>query len=146
LTPWITTQGYRAVYNTNRKSRKALEHILVYEKSNQCCVLPWSNIHHINGNKTDNRPENLEAMTAAQHTRIHTSKIPNDRRCNNCQSITTQADRHGGLSWFRDRNTGLGFWCQKCYMVLYWRPKNPNYKREYLAKKRRQQRITEFAA
>ena len=28
-------------------------------------------VHHINGNKTDNRPENLEIMTRAEHTRLH---------------------------------------------------------------------------
>lgn len=28
-------------------------------------------VHHINGNKADNRIENLQSMTAAEHTRFH---------------------------------------------------------------------------
>ena len=28
-------------------------------------------VHHINGNKTDNRPENLIVMTASQHAKLH---------------------------------------------------------------------------
>lgn len=28
-------------------------------------------VHHINGNKTDNRPENLDVLTISQHMRLH---------------------------------------------------------------------------
>jgi hypothetical protein len=28
-------------------------------------------VHHINGNKTDNRPENLMPMSRAEHARLH---------------------------------------------------------------------------
>ncbi len=28
-------------------------------------------VHHINGNKNDNRPENLKVMTAGEHKKLH---------------------------------------------------------------------------
>jgi HNH endonuclease len=43
------------------------EHRLVYEEYNKCCILPYIVIHHKNGIKTDNRPENLQPFTRSQH-------------------------------------------------------------------------------
>jgi hypothetical protein len=136
----LTTQGYVNVTNHYEHPRaykgRLLEHILIYEQHNHCCLLRWANIHHKNGIKIDNRPENLEAMMIGQHTRMHASTIPSNRSCNNCHSNTTQTDRHGGPSWFHNRDTGIGFWCQKCYMKLYWWPNNPIYKKQWRARRK----------
>ncbi len=42
-------------------------------------------IHHINGDMTDDRLENLELMPSDEHGRHHQSKQPNpDKTCTNC--------------------------------------------------------------
>lgn len=50
------------------------EHRLVYETYYKCSLLPNSVIHHINGNKQDNRIENLQVMSNPEHTRMHMKK------------------------------------------------------------------------
>jgi hypothetical protein len=115
----LSTQGYilaSSHYEHPRASKgRVLEHIIVYEQHNNCCLLRWANIHHKNHNKTDNRPENLEAMMIGEHTRMHMSTIPSDRLCDNCHSRITSGDRNGGLNWYHNRISGIGFWCSTCY-------------------------------
>lgn len=51
-------------------------HRLLYEDHYGCCLLLWTNVHHINGIKDDNRIENLKAMTIRQHTIHHRTGVP----------------------------------------------------------------------
>lgn len=48
-----------------------LEHRYVYEQYYRCCILPSAVVHHKNGNPSDNRIDNLQGMTRAQHNTIH---------------------------------------------------------------------------
>jgi len=43
------------------------EHLLVWEKANNKPLLKGYSIHHLNGIKDDNRPENLVAMKHGEH-------------------------------------------------------------------------------
>ena len=48
-----------------------LEHRFVYEENHKCCLLPWTQIHHKNGKRWDNRPENSQPTTVWEHKTLH---------------------------------------------------------------------------
>lgn len=37
-------------------------------------------VHHVNGDKLDNRPENLAVMTRSEHMRLHATKVEGENR------------------------------------------------------------------
>jgi hypothetical protein len=94
-------------------------HRYVYETFYKCSLLPFAIVHHINGNKKDNRIENLEAMLEQTHNDIHKPKgeIPKDRICQICGSDTTyvytRGKKKGYSDWTRNKE-GEGFLCKKC--------------------------------
>lgn len=66
--------GYILVLAPNHprggKGRYVFEHILVWEHCHNKSVPKGYIIHHLNGIKSDNRPENLVAMPRAKHTAL----------------------------------------------------------------------------
>lgn len=67
----ITTKGYRCI---RINGKQILEHRYVVTQALGRKLLPYEVVHHINGEKLDNRIENLQLMTVEEHNNLHRGK------------------------------------------------------------------------
>lgn len=67
-----------------RSSDGQLTHRKVMEEHLGRKLLPTEQVHHINGDRFDNRIENLQVVTQEEHDLIHKWKYPKTRICVIC--------------------------------------------------------------
>jgi len=67
---WSLNEGYKRVTYRGKNGGK-YEHVLIMEEKIGRSITKDEVVHHINGNKLDNRIENLELMSRAEHLRLH---------------------------------------------------------------------------
>lgn len=108
---YVTNFGYRRIMCKDRKLR--FEHVLVWEQHHGP-VPPGKEIHHINGNKLDNRIENLKLVSRLEHKRIESGCFwiegkwwKRCRRCHWYRPIDTEFYVYPG------RNGVMGV-CRRC--------------------------------
>jgi hypothetical protein len=116
----LTTQGYlrKTTHDATKQDKRKLVHRLVWEEYHKACLLSWSNVHHINHIKTDNRIENLEAMMNRYHPALHHTKDMSDRICFVCGTNKTSCDSKQRLVWRKHPITKQKWLCHKCYCTI----------------------------
>lgn len=79
----MSPRRYRLVRKPGSR-RTHLEHRLVMERVLGRPLEPHEHVHHKNGDGFDNRPENLEVLTAKEHAVLHSQKHPIRKTCEWC--------------------------------------------------------------
>ena len=81
--PYINKEGYKQIYKPNnpeaRENGYAPEHRVRASKKLGRQLRDGEVVHHIDGNKLNNRPSNLQVMTREEHWKVHHSKKRNKK-------------------------------------------------------------------
>jgi len=103
----LTISGYLKVWEPGHPKARSgwiLEHRLVAERVLGRYLVAEEHVHHKNGDKTDNQPENLEVMSASDHS----SRTGYDRALRESQERERIQQELAELAEYRRRFGSLG--------------------------------------
>ena len=67
----ISEDGYYRITSVKEGNLKKLVHRLIYEDTYKVTICPWAILHHKDGNKLNNDPNNLELLSRREHPTKH---------------------------------------------------------------------------
>lgn len=81
-------------------------------------------VHHKNGDRRDNRIENLEICTNSEHAKKHAKHKKHLRIvCANCKKIFFRSCHH--VNHKKHKKLQINFYCSRsCGMLSFWKQKN----------------------
>ncbi|MDD5064961.1 MAG: HNH endonuclease [Phycisphaerae bacterium] len=119
----INQAGYRIIYNGKRK---ILEHRYIVEKHMGRKLKNYEIVHHINGNKTDNRVENLKIVTRSTHQKEHAESV-SERACIICGKEYSKPS-YTSISQWKIRKTCSAKCRNKLHSLMFSGEKQVNSK------------------
>ena len=116
----IKRSGYIHIYKPDHHHCNKLgyvpEHRLSYEEYHNCCLLSWVDIHHKDGNRSNNIWYNLIPYTRGAHMRLENSKDYSDYHCHRCGRVSTYIIKKTGKPhWYYLNDKSI---CSKCFGVM----------------------------
>ena len=116
ITGRIIDGGYYKIkirdYTPSLGRRYYLEHRYIMEQHLGRYLTKNEIIHHLNGDKLDNRIENIQIVSRQLHPVIHYKLDVSDRICKLCGSNKTVSTLDGRNRWYIHED---GFKCHRCY-------------------------------
>lgn len=114
------TEGYVLLYvYIKRKKHVKMEHRWIYEKVHGV-IPPRMVIHHINGNKTDNRIENLLMLNNDMHRKVHCGFVLGAdgwyKPCNRCKVLKRVESSYHKKKLANSE--GYQSVCKECYITM----------------------------